>query len=56
MFHFNCSATKSHILCVSIQQNREVIKERMHNKVLMEGNVNGHCFTIEGDGEGKPYE
>ena len=54
MFHCNCSATKSHILCVSIQKS--VIKTHMLNKVRMEGNVNGHCFTIEGTGEGKPYE
>ena len=54
MFHCNRSATESHILCVSIQQS--VIKEHMLSKARMEGNVNGHYFTIEGTGEGKPYK
>nr|AHE15056.1 cyclin B1-CDK1 FRET biosensor [synthetic construct] len=33
-----------------------VIKPDMKIKLKMEGNVNGHAFVIEGEGEGKPYD
>nr|ACD13196.1 chromo-red fluorescent GFP-like protein [Echinopora forskaliana] len=33
-----------------------VIKQVMKTKLHLEGTVNGHDFTIEGKGEGKPYE
>jgi len=35
---------------------QSVIKSVMKIKLRMEGAVNGHNFTIVGEGEGKPYE
>ncbi|CAH3169678.1 unnamed protein product [Porites evermanni] len=34
----------------------QVIKDDMTMTYHMEGSVNGHSFTIEGEGRGKPYE
>nr|AMO27269.1 mKO1 [Cloning vector pUCP20T-mKO1]BDR24754.1 fluorescent protein Kusabira-Orange [Expression vector pB-CMVp-hKO1d2PEST-CMVp-eGFP] len=33
-----------------------VIKPEMKMKYFMDGSVNGHEFTVEGEGTGKPYE
>ena len=35
---------------------QSLIKPKMKIKLLMEGNVNGHSFVIEGNGEGHPFE
>ena len=35
---------------------QSLIKPEMKIKLLMEGNVNGHPFVIEGDGKGHPFE
>jgi len=35
---------------------QSVIKPDMEIKLRMEGAVNGHKFTIEGEGKGKPFE
>ena len=34
----------------------QVIQNEMKMTYFMEGSVNGHDFTIEGEGSGKPYE
>ena len=34
----------------------QVIAEDMKMTYFMDGSVNGHDFTIEGEGDGKPYE
>ena len=36
--------------------NVQVLADTMRMTWLMEGCVNGHAFTIEGEGTGKPYE
>ena len=36
--------------------NIQVLADTMKMTWLMEGCVNGHAFTIEGEGTGKPYE
>ena len=36
--------------------NIQVLADTMKMTWLMEHCVNGHAFTIEGDGTGKPYE
>ena len=35
---------------------QSAIKQDMKMKLRMEGAVNGHKFTIEGEGKGKPFE
>ena len=42
------------LLSHSIPQS--VISPVMNIKLRMEGEVNGHKFTVEGEGEGKPFE
>ena len=34
----------------------QILADTMKMTWLMEGCVNGHAFTIEGEGTGKPYE
>ncbi|CAH3181694.1 unnamed protein product [Porites lobata] len=36
--------------------SKQVIKDDMAMTYHMEGSVDGHFFTIEGEGSGKPYE
>lgn len=39
-----------------IPQSQRVVKSEMKIELTMKGAVNGHKFTIVGEGEGKPYE
>ena len=39
-----------------IPQSPKVVKLEMKIELTMKGAVNGHKFTIVGEGEGKPYE
>jgi len=39
---------------VLIQQSK--IAKEMNTKVHLEGCINGHPFTVEGEGRGKPFE
>ena len=34
----------------------QVIAKEMKMAFVLEGSVNEHYFTIEGEGDGKPYE
>ena len=43
-------------LLISIFTSQSVIKKEMKTKLRMEGTVNGHRFTIEGEGEAEPYK
>ena len=36
--------------------NIQVLADTMNMTWLMEGCVNGHAFTIEGEGTSEPYE
>ena len=41
---------------IYILQTTPSVKREMKIKLHMDGDVNGHKFKIEGNGEGKPYE
>ena len=48
-----CKFPDTFILCF-IQQSK--IANEMNTKVHLEGCLNGHPFTVEGEGRGKPFE
>ncbi|XP_022778185.1 GFP-like fluorescent chromoprotein amFP486 [Stylophora pistillata] len=39
-----------------MSHSKQALADTMKMTWLMEGSVNGHAFTIEGEGTGKPYE
>ena len=53
VYTFNFLSVNS-VSCFAIQQS--VISKDMKIKLHLEGTVNGHAFTIKGEGEGNPHE